>query len=133
MSMRGKVLVGSVLAVAVFSGHALAQTAEGYAASGTECKDVFVKTKDGVKFSPRADPFAPAFIVKGKALSTPVATCRLQRSSAKGDVREFHFECKNAISFAPVTVFFRRGDNGSLIRFTSADETVGSPYSRCNL
>jgi hypothetical protein len=133
MDMRGKLVIGSLLACLMLRGEALAQTAEGYVASGTECADVFVKAKDGVKFAPRVDAFAPAFIVKGKVLSTPVATCRLQRSSTKGDVREFTFECANSISYAPVTIFFRRGDNGSLIRFSSATETVGSRYGRCNL
>lgn len=132
MSTWESLLVGSVLACVIVSGEALAQNA-GYVASGTECADVFVKAKDGVKFSPRADPFAPAFIVKGKALTTPVAMCRLRRSEAKGAVREFQFECANSISYAPVTIFFRRGEDGSLIRFSSADETVGSKYGRCNL
>jgi hypothetical protein len=133
MKPRGKLVTGFVLACLVFSGRALAQTAEGYVASGTQCADVFVKAKEGVKFAPRVDAFAPAFIVKGKVLSTPVATCRLRKSSTKGDFREFHFECANSISYAPVTIFFRRGDNGSLIRFSSPTETVGSRYGRCNL
>jgi hypothetical protein len=133
MAMHGKLLVGSFLACVIASGGALAQTAEGYAESGTQCSDVFVKAKNGVKFAPRVDAFAPAFIVKGKVLSTPVATCRLRRSATKGDVREFQFECANSISYAPVTLFFRRGDDGSLIRFASASETVGSRYGRCSL
>jgi hypothetical protein len=133
MAMRKNLLIGSILASVISSGQALAQTAEGYAASGTECADVFVKTKDGVKFKPRVDAFAPAFIVKGKVLRTPIATCQLRKSSAKGAVREFQFECANSISYSPVTVFFRRGDEGSLIRFSSAEETVGSRYGRCNL
>jgi hypothetical protein len=133
MAMRGNLIVGAVLACMIVSGEALAQAAEAYVASGTECGDVFVKAKDGVRFAPRVDAFAPAFIVKGKVLRTPVATCRLRHSAAKGDVREFQFECANSISYAPVTVFFRRGDNGSLIRFSSATETVGSRYGRCSL
>lgn len=132
MWFQRNLLVASILACVVIGGEALAQGVEGYVASGTQCSDVFVSSKNGLAFSRNVDVFAPAFLIKGKTLSTPTATCKLRRSSAKGDVRELHFECVNSISYSPVNVFFRRGENGSLIRLASETETIGSRYDRCN-
>lgn len=132
MRFQGNLLVASVFACVAITSEAFAQTTEAYVASGTQCEDVFVKGKSGLTFSRNVDVFAPAFLIKGKTLSTPTATCKLRGSSAKGDMREFKFECVNSISYAPVNVFFRRGENGSLIRFASETETVGSRYDRCN-
>ena len=132
MRIRGNYLIASVVAGMIVSGEALAQAADAYVASGTRCEDVFVRSKNGLAFSPGVDIFAPAFIVRGKRLSTPVAKCQLRRSTTKGEVRELEFECVNPISYAPVKVWFRKGEDGSLIRQSNESDTTGSRYERCS-
>src|SRR4051794_37494519 len=85
------VFAASVLMLIVAPTASFAQTAIGYVATGTTCDAAFVKTKSGVKFAPKVDAFAPAFIIQGKTLSTPLARCRLTSSTTKGDMREVGF------------------------------------------
>jgi hypothetical protein len=131
MRRPASLLAASILTLVVMQTESFAQAAVGYVATGTTCESAFVRSKSGLQFAPKVDAFAPAFIIKGKTLSTPLARCRLTRSAMKGDMREVSFECASSISYAPVTLYFRRGENGSLIRQASATERDGNLYEVC--
>lgn len=131
MQSDKRILLGLTLLALAVPETVFAQSATGYVAVGTRCEDVFTRSKSGMVFKRNVDAFAPAFIVSGKTLRTPVATCRLQKSTAKGDLRELQFECASPISYVPVKVYFRKGENDSLIRQASETEAIGNRYERC--
>ncbi len=131
MSARTLIL-GGLLLVAAAQDPAHAQSVAGaYVASGTECKDTFSKNKSGIGFAKGVDIFAPAILIKGKKLYTPLAACSLKKASVNGDVHKLDLECASSISYASVAVYFRRGENGSLIRQADASGRDGDRYEKC--
>lgn len=132
MHKQRDVLILALIGFVASSGAAFAQAVGAYVPSGTKCDEVFAKSKGGLRFVKNVDAFSSAFIVRGKTLTTPLATCKLRRSAMKGDVRELDFECASSISFAPVTVYLRRAQDGGVIRQASTDDIIGTRYERCS-
>jgi hypothetical protein len=123
-------------AVAVLTaGSALAQGAGrldgAYVGLGFKCEDVFVRSGGGYRFATPRNAFDSAFLIRGKTLATPMASCRLASRSLKDNVLDVNLDCANAISHTPVRAYFKRGEGGSLVRLSSAKDTSGDEYRKC--
>ena len=64
-------------------------------------------------FKRPADAFLPAFIVKGNRLTTPLASCRIEKTSEVEKGSRLTMKCANSVSTAPVTATFAFGRGGS--------------------
>lgn len=102
-----------------------------YVELGTTCEDVFVKSKGGLRFSSKRNPFSSALLIRGKTLSTPIASCQLSRITQRGDVLDVSLQCANTISYASVKAYFRIGADGALSRLSSPDDRAGDKYEKC--
>ena len=96
-----------------------------------DCSSVFVATGKGQKFKQPADLFAPAFIISGKRLTTPQASCSLKSVSTLADRTQLQLSCANSVSVSPVTVQLSRGSDGTLVRYMDSNDKSGSKYKLC--
>ena len=103
-----------------------------YVGPGQTCLDLFEFRKGKVSFKEPRDPFSTAFLIQGRSLRTPMATCHIaRRTSGRNEVIILDLRCTNMMSSAPAKAYLRRGDDGGLVRLSGPDETGGSPYKRC--
>lgn len=96
-----------------------------------ECSAVYVMTGKGARFKQPVDLFAPAFIISGKRLTTPQATCSLKSKSAMNDRTAVQLSCANSVSVSPVTIQLSRASDGTLVRYMDSNDKSGSKYKMC--
>ncbi|MCP8937584.1 hypothetical protein NK718_03580 [Alsobacter sp. SYSU M60028] len=102
-----------------------------WVADGTSCASVFASTPSGMRFKKPVDAFAPAFIVQGKRIVTPLATCRV-RSMALDEKRvSIQLACANSVSYATTSTVFALAGPGMLVRYL-AEGDAGPIYRRCD-
>lgn len=78
------------------------------------------------------DIFAPAFIISGNRLKTPMATCRIKAAQPTGDRQLLVLDCANAVASNAVRAFMAPQPSGSLRRYYSAQDPTGAGYRRCS-
>lgn len=98
---------------------------------GSSCASVFVATPNVIAFRRPASAFAPAFIVSGKRLSTPLATCRLVGITANGERQILHLNCATTVSADSARAVFSMASDGKLYRHHSVEGGIASIYQRC--
>jgi hypothetical protein len=101
-------------------------------AQGSSCADIFASKGQGTSFKKPVDIFAPAFIVSGNRLRTPMASCRIKSVRATGDRQVLTLACANAVSTDEVKVVMSASPDGSLKRYFNDQDNVGSSYQRCS-
>jgi hypothetical protein len=101
-------------------------------AQGSSCVDVYSPAGRGLSFKKPVDIFAPAFMVSGNRLRTPLATCRIKSVRSTGDRQVLTLACANAVSNENVKVLMTASPDGSLKRYFNDDDKIGSPYQRCS-
>ncbi len=96
-----------------------------------DCGSMFV-TKGGKQtFKQPVDLFAPAFIVSGKRLTTPQASCKLVSVRTEGDRHLAKLSCANSVSVGDITLILSRGADGTLVRYYDSNDKSGSRYMLC--
>jgi hypothetical protein len=100
-------------------------------AQGSSCADIYSSAGHGLAFKKPVDIFAPAFIVSGNRLRTPMASCRIRSVKPAGDRQVLSLACANAVSTNDVKVLMAPSPDGSLKRYFNDEDNVGSPYQRC--
>jgi hypothetical protein len=96
-----------------------------------DCANMFV-TKGGKQtFKKPVDLFAPAFIISGKRLMTPQASCKLLNVRQEGDRHLAKLSCANSVSVGDITLILARGADGTLVRYFDANDKSGSRYKLC--
>ena len=124
-----------VLALATTPLHgALAQPGQiqgAWLEEGSACADVFAATRNAIAFKRPANAFAPAFIVSGQRLSTPVATCRLVGINRSGERQVLRLSCMTAVAIDSARAIVSIGADGNLIRHHSAEGGISTKYQRC--
>jgi hypothetical protein len=100
-------------------------------AQGSSCADIYSSSGHGLAFKKPVDIFAPAFIVSGNRLRTPMASCRIRSVKPAGDRQVLSLACANAVSTNDVKVLMAPSPDGSLKRYFNDEDNVGSPYQRC--
>lgn len=98
---------------------------------GWSCASVFVATLNGVAFKRPANAFAPAFIVSGKRLSTPLATCRLVGVVPKGERQILRLSCVTAVTADTARAIFSVASDANVYRYNSVEGGIATKYLRC--
>lgn len=83
---------------------------------GASCADVFESRNGKLAFRRPVDAFAPAFIIAGKKLRTPLATCNFVKASSGSDRANISLSCANAVSVDSVQLVLTLKEPGVLIR-----------------
>ncbi|PTM42849.1 hypothetical protein [Bosea sp. 124] len=99
---------------------------------GVPCASVFVATPKAVSFRRPASAFAPAFIVAGQRLSTPLATCRIVSLSTSGQRQIVNLRCTTTISTDSAQAILAMAEDGGLYRFNALEAGIATKYQRCN-
>lgn len=98
---------------------------------GSSCASVFVATPNAVTFKRPASAFAPAFIVSGKRLSTPLATCRLAGVAPSGERQVLRLSCATSVAKDSARAIFAMAGDGNLYRYHSVEGGIATKYLRC--
>jgi hypothetical protein len=96
------------------------------------CEDVFSTTPKGHSFKRPINIFAPAFIISGRRLRTPLAACRIQSAQRTGERQALKLLCANAVGANDVTALLAVSPDGSLRRYFNENDPTGDTYRRCN-
>ena len=101
-------------------------------AQGPSCADVYSSAGKGVSFKKPVDIFAPAFIVTGNRLRTPLASCRIKSVKPSGNRQVLALNCANAVAAEEVRVLVATLPDGSLRRYFNDQDTTGTLYQHCS-
>ena len=127
--------MGACALGATLSSGALAQSAGelsgAYVGPGQSCEDIFVTRNGKTSFKAPRNAFSSAILIQGGRLSTPLATCKIGRSSRDKAVITLNLNCTNALSPEGVKAYVLRRDDGALVRLSGPNETGGETYERC--
>jgi hypothetical protein len=98
---------------------------------GRDCTDVYASDGKATAFKKPVDIFAPAFIVSGKRLRTPMASCQIKSVRPSGDRQLLLLDCTNAVAGNEVRVLMAPGST-VLKRYYNDQDTTGVGYQRCS-
>jgi hypothetical protein len=98
---------------------------------GRDCADVYASDGKAMAFKKPVDIFAPAFIVSGRRLRTPMASCQIKSIRPAGDRQLLILDCMNAVAGNEVRVLMAPA-SGSLKRYYNEQDTAGVGYQRCS-
>ena len=100
--------------------------------TGPSCVEVYSPAGKGVSFKTPVDIFAPAFIISGNRLRTPLASRRIKSVKPTGDRQVLALDCANAVSTGELRVQMLPSSDGSLKRYFNDQDTTGTTYQRCS-
>ncbi|WP_405029721.1 hypothetical protein [Methylobacterium sp. BE186] len=98
---------------------------------GRDCADVYSSEGKATSFKKPIDVFAPAFMISGKRLRTPMASCQIKSARPVGDRQILLLDCANAVAGNEVRVLMAPS-NGTLRRYYSDQDPTGVTYQRCS-
>jgi hypothetical protein len=99
---------------------------------GVDCKVIFSRAGTGLTFKRPTDLFVNAFIITGRRLTTPNASCRIQSMKAgENGRRSLSLSCATSVAIDATSVDLALMPDGSLQRYSGASDRIGSRYSRC--
>jgi hypothetical protein len=98
---------------------------------GRDCGEVYASGGKGTAFKTPIDVFAPAFIISGRRLRTPMATCQIKSVRPTGDRNLLVLDCANKVAANEVRALLT-ASNGVLRRYYSEQDTTGVGYQRCS-
>jgi hypothetical protein len=98
---------------------------------GSPCASVFVATPKALAFKRPASAFAQAFIVSGRRLSTPLATCGLAGVSRSGERLVLRLDCTTSVAPSTARAVLSPAGDGSLYRHHSLEGGIATRYQRC--
>ncbi|AWN45713.1 hypothetical protein DK419_04745 [Methylobacterium terrae] len=113
------------------AGAAVADYQGAWVLSGHDCQDVYASGGKKASFKKPLDMFAPAFIVSGRRLTTPAATCRIRSVRPAGDRELLHLDCANAVAANDVRVLLAASPPDGLKRYYGEHDPTGVDYRRC--
>ncbi|GJD64029.1 hypothetical protein [Methylobacterium frigidaeris] len=99
--------------------------------SGRDCAEVYASAGRGSAFKKPLDIFAPAFVISGKQLRTPMASCRIRSIRPLADRQRLLLDCANGVAANEVTVLIAAAPNGALRRYYGEQDPTGVDYQRC--
>lgn len=99
---------------------------------GRDCAEVYASGGRVTAFKKPVDIFAPAFMVSGKRLRTPMATCQIKSIQPGKDRQVLLLDCANSVAGNEVRVLMAPSPNGALRRYYSDQDPTGVAYQRCS-
>lgn len=133
MAHRISLSLLALAAVAPVQG-ALSQTSSlqgAWLEEGLSCASVFTATRNAVAFKRPASAFIPAFIIAGKRLSTPLATCRIVNVTTSGDRQIMNLHCTTSIASDSARAVLAPTPDGGVFRYLAAEGGAATKYQRC--
>ncbi|AWN51046.1 hypothetical protein [Methylobacterium sp. 17Sr1-1] len=100
--------------------------------SGHDCQDVYASAGKKAAFKKPLDMFAPAFIISGRRLTTPAASCQIRSARPAGDRELLHLDCANAVAANEVRVLLAASPPDGLKRYYGEHDPTGVDYRRCS-
>ncbi|WP_132250903.1 MULTISPECIES: hypothetical protein [Methylobacterium] len=98
---------------------------------GRDCAEVFSSKGKATAFKKPVDIFAPAFMVSGKRLRTPMASCQIMSVRPAKDRQILLLDCANSVAGNEVRILMAPS-NGALRRYYSDQDPTGVAYQRCS-
>ena len=133
LSLAASAGVSDTLAAgAGLSAYGLSAYQGAWVLEGRDCADVYASAGKAASFKKPVDIFAPAFIISGKRLRTPMATCSIQSVRPTGDRQLLILDCANAVAGQEVRVSMAPQPNGVLRRYSNEQDPTGTGYRRCS-
>lgn len=96
------------------------------------CGSVFTATGSAVAFKRPASAFAPAFIVSGQRLSTPLASCRIVGVNPSGARQVVNLRCSTTVATDSARAIFAPAEGGMLYRYNASEGGIATKYQRCS-
>src|SRR5215212_2982499 len=84
---------------------------------GESCAAVYASAGKGMAFKKPVDIFAPAFIISGQRLRTPLASCRIKSLRPSGSRQLMILDCANAVAADSVRALISTQPDGTLKRY----------------
>jgi hypothetical protein len=127
-----------VYGLLALTGHANAEKLSGlpslqgaWVEQSMNCEQVFRPTKRSMAFRRDVSVFAPAFIISGRRITTPGASCTINRISYKAERMILNLGCTTTIATSPVKAYLSVSNDGAVYRYNDDVETAGSKYNSC--
>jgi hypothetical protein len=123
-----------VLSVLLCCAAAPAQAAELTGAWSTDaslCNKVFVKNGARISFSKESELSASGFIIDGREIRGPTATCRIKRTKEDGAVTHMIAACATDIMLSDVQLSLRSVSADEIFRLFPNMEGMEIRYYRC--
>lgn len=99
--------------------------------SDVPCDDIF-KFRDGrASLAGSFGQGAGGFIVSGRQVVIPTATCQMLSSKDNGDVVTFVLDCRTQITYETTQMSVRLLDADTLVRTRAAFPEMDEKYRRC--
>jgi hypothetical protein len=95
------------------------------------CADVYRSAGRNMVFRKDVSIFAPAFIISGRRIRTPGASCSIGRITYKGDRMILSLGCTTTITTSPVKAYLSISGDGTLYRYNDDVDHAGSKYGSC--
>lgn len=99
---------------------------------GLSCASVFVATRNAVSFRRPANAFAPAFVISGKRLTTPLASCRMVNIKPSGNRQIMNLDCTTSVASNAARVVFAPAQDGRIVRYFVEGGSIAAKYQRCD-
>lgn len=100
---------------------------------GLSCASVFTAVRDSIGFKRPASAFAPAFVISGKRLTTPLASCRIVDVRSSGDRQIMNLRCTTTVSTDAARAVLAPAPDGGVYRYLAVDGDAAAKYQRCRI
>lgn len=98
---------------------------------GQSCANVFVAKGRTISFKRPANAFASGFVIRGRQLSTPLATCWIGRITPAGERQVLDLSCTTSIATNSARAIFALAQDGGLHRYGDPEGGSATRYRRC--
>lgn len=98
---------------------------------GLSCASVYTAGRNAIGFKRPPNAFAPAFVISGKRVTTPLASCRILDVRSNGDRQIMNLHCTTSISTNAARAVLAPAPDGGLFRYLAMDSGVATKYQRC--
>lgn len=97
-----------------------------------ECQELFSRSGKTISFRTPSSAFAQAFIIEGRRLTTPKASCRIKAVKKIGGRRILALSCTTLVAIDEIPAILEPMADGTLRRYTNEADQQGSRYERCS-
>lgn len=98
----------------------------------SQCKRIFLKTRNQILFSPLSDQFGGGFIINGKTMRGKYARCTIKNRQDDGDTVNLVASCSTDLMLQSVHFSLKVGSDGTLVRQFPGMSGLEQTYYRCS-
>jgi hypothetical protein len=97
-----------------------------------KCDEIFVHKGGRLAFRQPVDMFGPSFIVEGREIRGPEATCRIIKAATHEDMVSLVISCRDAVSFTQNAVQLRFKTANEVERLFPGPPDMAVAYEKCS-